>query len=166
MGGYIGVGIVLLILGFGLAFLFNDIRNRINNSNKYRVCFKKGFKKCGLPLIKLKINGKLEWFLLDTGANSNVLKESYFNSLEEKPEILGEQKHNNTDNEIQSLVIELDLSYNKVKFGLEKFNIIKLGTFENTWNGYNIVGIIGSPFFERNKWAFDFENLVVWINRK
>ena len=35
MGGYIGVGIVLLILGFGLAFLIIDIRNRINNSNKY-----------------------------------------------------------------------------------------------------------------------------------
>ena len=31
MGGYIGVGVVLLILGFGLAFLIIDIRNRINN---------------------------------------------------------------------------------------------------------------------------------------
>ena len=37
MGGYIGVGIVLLILGFGLAFLINDVRKRINNSNKYNI---------------------------------------------------------------------------------------------------------------------------------
>ena len=43
MGGYIGVGIVLLILGFGLAFLINDLK-KIDNSNKYKVCFKKGFK--------------------------------------------------------------------------------------------------------------------------
>ena len=74
MGGYIGVGIILLILGFAMSFLIEDVRRKLRNSNKYRVCFKKGFKKCGLPLIKLKINGKLEWFLLDTGANDNYLK--------------------------------------------------------------------------------------------
>ena len=90
--GEIGVGIVLLILAFGLAFLIIDIKKRIDNQDKYKVCFKKGFKKCGLPLIKLKINGKLEWFLLDTGANDNYLKESYFNTIENKPIALSESK--------------------------------------------------------------------------
>ena len=61
MDGYIGVGIVLLILGFGLAFIVIHFREQYKNLNKYRVCFKKGFKKCGLPLIKLKINGKLDY---------------------------------------------------------------------------------------------------------
>lgn len=44
MGGYIGVGIVLLVLGFLLSFLINDTVRRVKkNSNKYRVCFKKWF---------------------------------------------------------------------------------------------------------------------------
>ena len=166
MGGYIGVGIVLLILGFGLAFLIIDIRNRINNSNRYKVCFKKGFKKCGLPLIKLKINGKLEWFLLDTGANANYLKQSYFDTIELKPKMIGLTKSNDSNNELQTSDYKFSLSYNKADLGEEKFSVTTLNTFNELFHGYNIVGIIGSPFFERNKWSFDFEELVVWINKK
>lgn len=166
MGGYIGVGIVLLILGFGLSFLITDIRNRISNSNKYRVCFKKGFKKCGLPLIKLKINGKLEWFLLDTGANANYLKESYFNEIEVKPRMISLTESRDSNNKLKTSDYAFSLSYNKANLGEEKFSVTTLNTFNEPFHGYNIVGIIGSPFFERNKWSFDFENLVVWINKK
>ena len=166
MGGYIGIGIVLLILGFGLAYLFNDVRNRINNSNKYRVCFKKGFKKCGLPLIKLKINGKLEWFLLDTGANANYLKESYFNEIEVKPKMISLTESRDSNNKLKTSDYAFSLSYNKANLGEEKFSVTTLNTFNEPFHGYNIIGIIGSPFFERNKWSFDFENLVVWINKK
>ena len=166
MGGYIGVGIVLLILGFGLAFLIIDIRNRINNSNKYKVCFKKGFKKCGLPLIKLKINGKLEWFLLDTGANANYLKQSYFDTIELKPNMIGKTESNDSNNKLETTDYHFDLSYNKAIFQKEKFSVTTLMTFNEPFQGYNIVGIIGSPFFERNKFSFDFQDLVVWINKK
>jgi len=164
--GEVGVGIVLLILGFGLAFLIIDIRKRINNSNKYRVCFKKGFKKCGLPLIKLKINGKLEWFLLDTGANANYLKESYFDTIELKPEMIGLTKSNDSNNELQTSDYKFSLSYNKADLGEEKFSVTTLMTFNEPFQGYNIVGIIGSPFFNKNRFQFDFEELVVWINKK
>jgi len=166
MGGYIGVGIVLLILGFGLAFLINDIKKRINNSNKYRVCFKKGFKKCGLPLIKLKINGKLEWFLLDTGANDNYLKESYFNTIENKPIALSESKTNDSNNEMTVNNYLFDLSYNKSMFKDEQFSVTTLNTFNEPFQGYDIVGIIGSPFFSKYRFQFDFDELVVWINKK
>ena len=166
MGGYIGVGIVLLILGFGLAFLINDLKKKIDNSNKYKVCFKKGFKKCGLPLIKLKINGKLEWFLLDTGANANYLKQSYFDAIELKPKMIGLTKSNDSNSELKTSDYNFDLSYNKAYFGEEKFSVTTLMTFNEPFQGYNIVGIIGSPFFNKNRWCFDFENLVVWINKK
>ena len=166
MGGYIGVGIVLLILGFGLAFLVNDIVRRVKTSDKYKVCFKKGFKKCGLPLIKLKINGKLEWFLLDTGANANYLKESYFNGIEVQPKSIGKTTANDSNNELNVNDYEFDLSYNRSLFSSEKFSVTTLNTFNDLFHGYNIVGIIGSPFFEKNKWAFDFDSLVIWINKK
>lgn len=166
MGGYIGIGIVLLILGFGLAYLFNGVRNRINNSNKYRVCFKKGFKKCGLPLIKLKINGKLEWFLLDTGANANYLKESYFNEIEVKPRMISLTESRDSNNKLKTSDYAFSLSYNKANLGEEKFSVTTLNTFNEPFHGYNIVGIIGSPFFNKNRFSFDFEELVVWINKK
>jgi hypothetical protein len=166
MGGYIGVGIVLLILGFGLAFLINDLKKRIDNSNKYKVCFEKSFKKCGLPLIKLKINSKLEWFLLDTGANANYLKKSYFDTIELKPAMIGKTKSNDSNNKLETADYNFELSYNKINFESEKFSVTTLNTFNEPFQGYDIVGIIGSPFFERNKWSFDFDELVVWINKK
>ena len=166
MGGYIGVAIVLLILGAGLVFLINDIIIRVRNSNKYKVCFKDGFKKCGLPLIKLKINGKLEWFLLDTGANANYLKESYFDKIELKPEMIGKTESNDSNNKLQTADYNFDLSYNKARFQSEKFSVTTLNTFNEPFQGYNIIGIIGSPFFSKHRFAFDFENLIVWINKK
>ncbi len=150
--GEIGVGIVLLILGVGISLLITDVRNRIKNQYKYKVCFDKGFKKCGLPLIKLKINGKLEWFLLDTGANANYLKESYFDTVELKPDMIGKTESNDSNNKLQTSDYNFDLSYNKAHFQSEKFSVTTLNTFNEPFQGYDIVGIIGSPFFERNKW--------------
>ena len=164
--GEIGVGIVLLILGVGISLLIADVRNRIKNQYKYKVCFDKGFKKCGLPLIKLKINGKLDWFLLDTGANANYLKESYFDTVELKPDMIGKTESNDSNNKLQTSDYNFDLSYNKAHFQSEKFSVTTLNTFNEPFQGYDIVGIIGSPFFERNKWGFDFDELVVWINKK
>jgi len=164
--GEIGVGIVLLILGVGISLLITDVRNRIKNQYKYKVCFDKGFKKCGLPLIKLKINGKLEWFLLDTGANANYLKESYFDTVELKPDMIGKTESNDSNNKLQTSDYNFDLSYNKAHFQSEKFSVTTLNTFNEPFQGYDIVGIIGSPFFGRNKWSFDFDELVVWINKK
>ena len=166
MGGYIGVGIVLLILGFGLAFIVTHFRAQYKNLNKYRVCFKKGFKKCGLPLIKLKINGKLEWFLLDTGANANYLKESYFDTIELQPAMIGKTESNDSNNKLQTADYNFDLSYNKAVFQQEKFSVTTLNTFNEPFQGYDIVGIIGSPFFSKYCFQFDFDELVVWINKK
>ena len=119
-----------------------------------------------MPLIKLKINGKLEWFLLDTGANDNYLKESYFNTIENKPIALSESKTNDSNNEMTVNNYLFDLSYNKSMFKDEQFSVTTLNTFNELFRGYDIVGIIGSPFFEKNKWAFDFDQLVVWVNKK
>lgn len=166
MGGYIGIGIVLLILGLGLSFLITDVRMRFKNANKYRVCFKEGFKKCGLPLIKLKINGKLEWFLLDTGANANCIKTTYFNNMELKPEIIKEGTYNSSESELKSFDIYFDLSYKNNQFKDEIFSVAPLGTFNEPFYGYNIIGIIGSPFFNKNRFSFDFDDLIVWINKK
>ena len=50
-----------------------------------------------IATIKLKINGKLEWFLLDTGANANYLKQSYFDAIELKPKMIGLTKSNDSN---------------------------------------------------------------------
>lgn len=164
--GEIGVGIVLLILGFGLAFLINDFKKRYAIANKYMVCIKTGFEKCGLPLIRLKISGKNEWFLLDSGANDNYLRKSYYDRMTNKPEIIGVGSMHNSDSKISSEKIQVNLAYGKNTFPSTIFNVTSLATFDEPMRGYNIVGIVGSPFFNENRWVIDFEQLVVWIKNK
>ena len=168
MGGYIGVGIVLLILGFGLAFLITDIKRRIDNSNKYRVCFKEGYRRSNLPLVGLKINGKYEWFLADSGASCNLIKQSYFDTIKDKPELIEDKDGIDTgSNKIKSEYCSFDLSYKDLEFKNETFNVAQLNVFDSNRDKYkmDIVGIVGSPFFKKYQWKIDFDEMVIWINK-
>ena len=168
MSGYIGVGIVLLTLGFGLSFLITDIRKRINNSNKYRVCFKESYKRTDLPVISLKINGKYEWFLVDSGASCNLIKQSYFDTIKNKPKLIENKNGIYTgSDQIKSEYCNFDLSYKSTKFKDETFNIAQLNVFDinKAKYGMDIVGIVGSPFFKKYQWKIDFDEMVIWINK-
>lgn len=168
MGGYIGIGIVILMALIGSWFVITDMRRKINSQNKYRVCFKEAYSRTDLPLISLKINGNYEWFLIDSGASINLLKQSYFDTIENKPELI--QNDNGVftgSTQIKSEYCSFDLSYKTTKFKNEIFNIAQLNVFDINREKYglNIVGIVGSPFFNKYNWVVDFDNMVIWINK-
>jgi len=166
VGGVIGGIIVLLILSLGVTYLVKDLARRFNNSNRYSVCIKDGIKDCGLPLIKFKINGKNEWFLLDSGCNSNCLRKSYYDKMEEKAESVGNKTVHDANGSNSASTVKLNLARGKSTFQSQFFDVVDLATFnEPLYGKYNIVGVVGSPFFNENKWILDFEELVVWIKK-
>ena len=157
---YIGVGIVILMALIGIWFVFTDMKRRINSQNKYKICFKESYKRTDLPVVSLKINGKYEWFLVDSGASCNLIKQSYFDTLKNKPELIENKNGIYTgSDQIKSEYCSFDLSYKKSRFNGEIFNIAQLNVFDinKAKYGMDIVGIVGSPFFNKYKWAIDFE---------
>ena len=166
--GLIGVIIVLLIAGLGMWFMCDDFIKRFKRIYKYDINFRDNWKTCGLPLIKLKINGKLEFFLIDSGASVNMIKQSYFDAIIDKPVITEDKTELHTGgNAVHADLCNFSLSYKTAKFPDEIFNMIDLEAFDALKKayGYNIVGIVGSPFLGKYKWSIDFDNLVIWIKK-
>jgi len=165
---YIGVGIVILMALLGSLYVFTDMFSRIKKQNKYRICFKESYKRTDLPVVSLKINGKYEWFLVDSGASCNLIKQSYFDTIKDKPKLIENKSGIYTgSDQIKSEYCSFDLSYKTTKFKGEIFNIAQLNVFDinKSKYGMDIVGIVGSPFFNKYKWAIDFERMVIWINK-
>lgn len=178
---YVGISVVLGILLMGLAFMMIHIKNTISKEFKYHFeafkfkINKEGdiipllqydFSKSGIPIIEVKINKNSYKFMLDSGANVNILDKRVFDTLEniETSESSGLTTANGdiTGNNIKA---KIQFKQKQKKF-IEDFEIFDMsGPFDSieSRDGVKINGILGSNFFKTHCWTIDFENLVVWI---
>lgn len=126
---------------------------------------KKGAK---FPLIKVKVNDRICSFLLDTGANVNIINEKVFDEINQD----GTFKLDKSEGIITGKgmmespgTTTLSFKYRTKKFEQE-FDVIDMseafnGIKEDT--GINIDGILGDGFFQEYQWVIDFEKLVTWV---
>lgn len=122
-----------------------------------------------LPVLQLKVEGRLCNLLLDTGANLNILNESVFNeiNINNKIEVI-KCKDNiifGGGSEEQIGTAKLKFSYQRVKFN-DDFDIIDVSKAFNEFHektGVLIDGILGNQFFKTNQWSLDFDKMVVWV---
>ena len=166
---YIGIGIILIIALLGVAYTFKSILRYISNENRYRICFKGSFKRHGLPIIKLKVLDDYQYFLLDTGASMSLLSTEYYNTIQHKEgiQVLGQSTINDSNNSFVSDVIMTSFSYKQNKFNNEEIYVSELSTLKKLqYKNKDIVGILGSPFFNKYRWAIDFDEMVVWIKKQ
>lgn len=131
-----------------------------------KLTFKKDFEKHRLPIIRLVFFGVEYNFLLDTGADVNLINESVFDKIKALYSV------NSTDNKSiitasgleKSTKTNLEFSTSDSKFN-EEFVIMNL---DNTFNmvlhdnAIQLHGVLGSKFFLDNKWSLDFNNMVIW----
>ena len=73
MIGYLGVIIVLAIVVALGKFMISDLVRIGNCVTKYKVDFSDKQKRMALPVIKLKIGNSVEYFLIDSGSNRNLI---------------------------------------------------------------------------------------------
>lgn len=182
---YLGILSIVIIFIIGLAllaFAIQHLRNAIGREFKYHFeafkfkTIKTGeiiplieydFSKSGMPIIEVKIQGKTHKFMLDSGANINVLDKASFDALDnsniEKLESKGftTASGDSTDNVFKA---NIDFKHKQRKFN-ETFEILDMsGPFGSiaAKDGVTIQGILGSHFFKTHRWTIDFENLIVW----
>lgn len=162
-------GIIILTAIVYAVLKFRDIIRKEWKYSKIRFhpdCYEKS----GLPIISVKILGKDRYFLLDTGANNNVLCAKTIEKYDEfsKLKIVG------TLNYIGATMKESSTNYlveSNIKIGKDVFEkqIFQLADLEGTIEllkketNEEIIGILGVNFFENAKWILDFDEKVVRI---
>lgn len=165
--------VIIIIVG-GFIFIYKTIKNNINTNYRYSInLYKEGFNKTNFPLIKLRIRNKYRYFLIDTGANINLISKTAYKS------IVGKGQVKLVDNNVVSgmgttettdavPVVEDAISVGRDRF-IEHFTISDDWDFARKQISdaaeVDIVGILGSKFFKRAKWVLDFEELVIWVKK-
>ena len=128
------------------------------------ISFTKGLQGINLPLLKTEKNGYALYFLIDTGANKNYIRQDILNlpELNEDTIILDEtEEYHGIDNvchEAKTCNFRFDVENHKY---MEKYQIIKDGsalTFQTAGNSrFHIAGILGTPFLAKHKAVMNFE---------
>lgn len=168
--GIIVGGLVVASVGKIYLSIYKTIKQQNFEANKYKVSFKKHFKKVKVPLIKMKIAGELRYFLVDSGATNNVIEKNFYNSVD--PKYFNDLKFSDqiiSTNGVTEKrpIVGANLSFKKDVFEDVTFIVADIApAVEFIKNASNIViaGILGSTFFEKYRWAVDFDERCIWIN--
>ena len=158
-----------------LYYMFKSLKKSINRDYKYCIEFDKdAFELSDMPLIKVKIFDKYRYFLIDSGANNNVLchktiaKYPEFKDLEI---INNENKFvgANMDEALDSKMSKCDIKVSGEKFDNQIFQLTNLsGVIDivKEESGIEFIGILGTNFFNKANWVLDFEEKVIWVKNK
>lgn len=166
---------LLIYTLLGLGFLIYRYKKTLYNTH-YLQSFKKNYRATRVPLIKLQIGDHFYYFLLDTGATSNILNLDAFerlpmhlknNVFTSNNSVLG--LGDNTKAKNQKLGLTLDLEHNGYKFSDTLFIIMDLSApfsvIQSDLDG-PILGLLGTQFLEKYKWIINFNDLTIWLKRK
>lgn len=175
---------VLVGLGAIIYWATNKIINTLQLFQKYSIqvfkednkgviSFRDAFDKSEMPVITLFMEGVPLNFLVDSGANLNLLDKQIFDNIFPDKVDAG-IKYN-----VAAAGGELkDLGSHKLEFLIEcdkyiekcqdEFCIMDLsGTFGSIYDttGLQLHGVLGARFFVQNQWRLDFDNLIIWLKK-
>lgn len=145
---------------------------KINNTEPcLKVSFKKGLDGLNLPFMKTEKNGYSVYFLLDTGANKNYIRQDFINlaelnadtiTLDEVEEFYG---IDNVCHQTKTCNFRFNLGEHEY---MEKYQVIPDGsalTFPTTdGNSFHVAGILGTPFMMKYKAQMNFSTSEIVIS--
>lgn len=151
-----------------IAISINGIGDYYKQNKRVNMSFKEAMDLVELPIVTFYSGDKKLNFLLDTGSNisqinSSILPSIDYKRVEEKNmEVIGIEG-NKRDTEF----CELTLIYKDQKY-VNNFCIHDLDnafTIIKEESGVQIHGILGSLFFQKYKYVFDFDSLIAFSKR-
>lgn len=164
-----------LVVGIPLYFMVNHLtkvvkRNyifdvKVVRTKGEKLEFRNDYQNHKLPIVKLNFNGQKYNFLIDTGADVNILNKPIF-------DIISNGNINVTNNglittagsDLVSEKADIAFKYGKKQFN-ENFVLVDVSnSFNSMLEDTNIQlhGILGSTFFKKHRWSIDFDNMIVW----
>lgn len=133
-----------------------------NQTETIRFSFLNSFEGINLPLLNTEKDGYTLYFLLDTGANKNYIRQDFLNIseintdtiiLDEKEEFYG---IDNVCHKTRTCNFRFNMGKHEY---LEKYHIIENGSalaFPTADGSLHVAGILGTPFLKRYNAVMDF----------
>ena len=158
--------LIIILVTIVVALTINFIEDR--KYNKTKMSFKESIDLTGLPIVTFYQENKKFNFLLDTGANLSVINKGAL-------KIVKYNKLENSNNTVTGIdgkpipadSISLNLTYNNVNYE-EKFQVVDMKEAFKTIkkeSGVSLIGILGSEFFQKNKYVLDFAKLIAYSKK-
>jgi hypothetical protein len=131
-------------------------------TNTIKFSFINSLEGINLPLLKTEKDGYDLYFLLDTGANKNYIRQDFLDIaeintdtviLDEKEEFYG---IDNVCHETRTCHFRFNIESHKY---MENYHVIENGSalaFPTTNGSLHVAGILGTPFLKRYKAVMDF----------
>jgi predicted aspartyl protease len=175
MGTVLIIIVFCLVVGIPLYYMFTHIGKVIKRNyifdikmvkkNGDKLEFNNDYNNHKIPVIKLCFEGEKYNFLIDTGADVNLLNKSVFNEITKgNVETLTNGMIQTASSEVKSEKADLSFKYINKQF-TENFVLFDLDVaFKNMLIDRNIQlhGVLGSEFFKKHRWSVDFDNMVIW----
>lgn len=160
------VGILLAVVI--LAIIINGVEDYCKQKKRVNMSFKEAMDLVELPVVTFYNGDKKLNFLLDTGSNisqinSSILPFLNHKKVEEKDmDITGIE-----GNKVNAKFCEMTITYKGQEF-VDEFCIHDLDdafAIVKEESGVQIHGILGSLFFQKYKYVFDFESLIAYSKK-
>lgn len=160
------VGMLLAVII--LAVIINGVDDYCRQRKRVNMSFKEAMDLVELPVVTFYNGDKKLNFLLDTGSNISQINSSVLPLLDHK-----KVEEKNMDvigiegNKVNTEFCEMTITYKGQEFVGEfcihdlddAFAIIKVES------GVQVHGILGSLFFQKYKYVFDFESLIAYSKK-
>ena len=160
------IGIVLAVII--LSILINGIEDYCKQSSRVNMSFKEAMDLVELPVVTFLNGDKKLNFLLDTGSNLSQINNSILPLLDHKKikaediDVVGME-----GNKVKTELCEMTITYKGQEF-VSSFCINDLDdafAIVKEESGVQIHGILGSLFFQKYKYVFDFESLIAYSKK-
>lgn len=175
------MGTVVLIIGFCLVvgiplyFMINHLTGIVKRDYIFdvkvvrkkgeRLEFRNDYHNHKLPVIKLNFNGEKYNFLIDTGADINILNKPVFDVISNgNIEVASNGLITTAGSDVVSEKAVVSFKYGNKNFTEEFVLMDVTSSFQSIFNDKNMQlhGVLGSEFFKKHKWSVDFDNMVIW----
>ena len=157
------VGILIAVII--LAVIINGVEDYCKQSKRVNMSFKEAMDLVELPVVTFLNGDKKLNFLLDTGSNISQINSSVLPLLDHK-----KVEEKNMDvigiegNKVNTEFCEMTITYKGQEF-VNEFCIHDLDdafAIVKKESGVQIHGILGSLFFQKYKYVFDYESLIAY----
>lgn len=160
---YVAIIIFLLLVGDLALQYYNKWKIKSLSIN-----IKETLEKVGYPLITVENNGYDAYFLIDTGANSNiinsrVIEDFSYTPIEGNVSMMGVEGKNQ-----KGELVKFDFKF-KNKYNMtDIFQVTDIKGLDMIFSDteFTVIGILGTPFLEKYGCIINFNDFIIYPNAK
>lgn len=159
---------ILVVMLLGLALGCNEKHNRLESALYFENRYSSDL---FTPVVKLNLNGKVQHWIVDTGANMSLVDDSFYNTHSEDFTYLNDVDMTlngvSGSKNYKAYYLLGELSVDSVKFNQHFLTSDLTGVKQSIKEsmGVEIAGILGADYLNRYMFTVDYTNKAVYMHQ-